>query len=117
MKIANATNLDGKSGEAQWRACPERSRRGPAFSFCPSDLTHPKKSHRPPLCHPERTPDFLLRCSEKQPRMRLSLKKAPSGSPKPLSLTGNPEVAEGSAVLFPPPTLLELFLDRAYPDF
>src|ERR1700721_4745788 len=29
-------------------------RRGPAVSFCPSDLTAPNKSHRPPLCHPER---------------------------------------------------------------
>jgi len=28
---------------------------GPAVSFCPSDLTAPNKSHRPPLCHPERT--------------------------------------------------------------
>jgi len=38
---------------AQWRACPERSRRGPAVSFCPSDLTAPNNSHRPLLCHPE----------------------------------------------------------------
>jgi hypothetical protein len=30
--------------------------------------------------------------------MRLSLKKAARGPPKPLSLTGNPEEAEGSAV-------------------
>jgi hypothetical protein len=28
---------------------------GHAVSFCPSDLTAPNKSHRPPLCHPERT--------------------------------------------------------------
>ena len=41
--------------EAKWRACPERSRRGPAVSFCPSNLTAPNKSHRPPLCHPEQT--------------------------------------------------------------
>jgi len=33
--------------------------------------------------------------------MRLSLKKAARGSPKPLTLTGNPEEAEGSAVLSP----------------
>jgi hypothetical protein len=25
------------------------------FLFCPSDLTAPNKSHRPPLCHPERS--------------------------------------------------------------
>ena len=30
MKLTKATNLDRKSGGAQWRACPERSRRGPA---------------------------------------------------------------------------------------
>src|SRR5271163_4492294 len=29
--------------------------RGPAVSFCPSDLTAPNKSHRPPPCHPERS--------------------------------------------------------------
>src|SRR5580658_10817400 len=35
---------------------PKRSAvEGPAVSFCPSDLTAPNKSHRPPLCHPERT--------------------------------------------------------------
>ena len=28
---------------------------GAAVSFCPSDLTAPNKSHRPPLCHPERS--------------------------------------------------------------
>jgi hypothetical protein len=28
---------------------------GPAVSFCPSDLAAPNKSHRPQLCHPERT--------------------------------------------------------------
>ena len=32
-----------------------RQRTSPAVSFCPSDLTAPNKSHRPPLCHPERT--------------------------------------------------------------
>jgi hypothetical protein len=31
---------------------PERSAEEPAVSFCPSDLTAPNKSHRPPLCHP-----------------------------------------------------------------
>jgi len=33
--------------------------------------------------------------------MRLSLRKAASNPPKPLRLTGNPEEAEGSAVLSP----------------
>ena len=28
---------------------------GPAVSFCPSDLTAPNKSHRPTLCHPDRS--------------------------------------------------------------
>jgi len=28
---------------------------GPAVSFRPSNMAHPNKSHRPPLCHPERT--------------------------------------------------------------
>ena len=36
MKFANATNLNRKSGGAQWRACPERSRTGIAVSFSPS---------------------------------------------------------------------------------
>src|SRR5580700_7610837 len=27
--------------------------------LCPSTSTHPKVGHRPQLCHPERTPDFL----------------------------------------------------------
>jgi hypothetical protein len=30
-------------------------RRDLLFLFCPSTLTAPNKSHRPPLCHPERT--------------------------------------------------------------
>jgi hypothetical protein len=55
--------------------------------------------NKPKLCHPERTPDFLLRCTNQRPRMRLSLRKAARGLPTPLSLTGNPEEAEGSAVL------------------
>jgi hypothetical protein len=79
----------------------KRSR--PAVSFCPSDLTAPNKSHRAHLGHPERTPDFLLRCSHQRPRMRLSLRKAARGLPTPLSLTGNLEEAEGSAVLLPYP--------------
>src|SRR5271154_6111518 len=49
-------------------------------------------------CHPERTPDFLPRCFQKRSRMRLSLRKAARYSPKPPSLTGNPEEAEGPAV-------------------
>jgi len=53
----------------------------------------------PHICHPERTPDFLLRCTIQRPRMRLSLRKAARGLPTPLSLTGNPEEAEGPAVL------------------
>jgi hypothetical protein len=61
-------------------------------------ITNFRGRNKSTLCHPERTPDFLLCCSQKQPRMRLSLKKAACGSPKPLSLTGNPEVAEGPAV-------------------
>jgi hypothetical protein len=45
--------LPWNRSEAKWRACPERSRRGPAVSFCPSNLTAPNKSHRPSLCHPD----------------------------------------------------------------
>jgi len=52
----------------------------------------------PPLCHPERTPDFLLRCANQRPRMRLSVRKAAWGLSTPQTLTGNPEVAEGPAV-------------------
>jgi hypothetical protein len=37
-------------------ARPERSVvEGPAVSFCQSDLTAPNKSHRPPICHPDRS--------------------------------------------------------------
>jgi hypothetical protein len=54
------------------------------------------------LCHPERTPDFLLNRTNQRPRMRLSLGKAARGLPTPLSLTGNPEEAEGSAVRLSP---------------
>ena len=32
--------------------------------------------NKPKLCHPERTPDFLLRRPHQRPRMRLSLRKA-----------------------------------------
>src|SRR5271156_2498437 len=68
----------------------------------PSPSAHAKVSRRPPLCHPERTPDFLPRCSQKRPRMRLSLRKAARHSPKPLSLTGNPEEAEWRDLRFHP---------------
>jgi hypothetical protein len=50
------------------------------FALCvqlsPSLITAAKVKAALPFCHPERTPDFLPRCSQKQPRMRLSLKKA-----------------------------------------
>jgi hypothetical protein len=52
----------------------------------------------PHPCHPERTPDFLLRCSNQRSRMRLSVRKAARGLSTPRSLTGNPEEAEGPAV-------------------
>src|SRR5271163_5199167 len=55
--------------------------------------------NKPKLCHPERTPDFLLHCTNQRPSMRLSLRKAALGLATPLSLTGNPEEAEGPAVL------------------
>src|SRR5271154_5796506 len=57
--------------------------------------------NNPKLCHPERTPDFLLHCTNQRPRMRFSLRKAALGLATPLSLTGNPEEAEGPAVLSP----------------
>jgi hypothetical protein len=37
MKLANATNLNRKSGVAQWRACPERSRTGTCGSLDTSE--------------------------------------------------------------------------------
>jgi len=45
MKFANANKFDRKSGVAQWRACPERSRRGPAVSLpvLPQNR-HPERS-------------------------------------------------------------------------
>ena len=45
MKSTEATIFDRKSGGGE----------GPAVALCPSDLTAPNKSHRLPLCHPERT--------------------------------------------------------------
>ncbi len=36
-------------------------------------LTNLPVSRQPQLCHPERTPDFLLRSANQRPRMRLSL--------------------------------------------
>jgi hypothetical protein len=41
--------IQGAMGNPGWRV------EGPAVSFCPSDLTAPKKSYRPKLCHPERS--------------------------------------------------------------
>jgi hypothetical protein len=41
---------------------------------------------------------FPTRCTNQRPRMRLSLRKAARGLTTPLSLTGNPEGAEGPAV-------------------
>jgi hypothetical protein len=127
MNFANAAKLHRKSGGSPPKLLPYRPERcdGPAAhprgrksritcgrSVHPS-VTAAEVSAALPLCHPERTPDFLLRCSQKRPRMRLSLKKAACGSRKPLSLTGNPEEAEGSAVLFPHPRpLLEVICDR-----
>src|ERR1700733_6185437 len=44
------------SSRLSWPAVePKRSEVELLFLFCPSDLTAPNKSHRPPLCHPERT--------------------------------------------------------------
>jgi hypothetical protein len=55
----------------------------------------------PTLCHPERTPDFLLRRANQRPRMRLSVRKAAGCLSTPRSLTGNPEGAEGLRCAFP----------------
>ena len=74
------------------------TRHAPAVSFRPSHLAALNQSHRLKICHPERTPDFLPRGTNQRPRMRLSLRKAARGLPAPLSLTGNPEEAEGPAV-------------------
>jgi hypothetical protein len=40
--------------EAKWRDL---------LFLCPSDPTAPNKSNRSTLCHPERTPDLLPRCT------------------------------------------------------
>jgi hypothetical protein len=46
----------------------------------------------------ERTPDFLLRCTNQRPRMRLSLRESRTMFTAPMGLTGNPEEAEGPTV-------------------
>ena len=46
----------------------------------------------------ERTPDFLLRCTNQRPRMRLSLRESRTRFTAPMGLTGNPEEAEGPTV-------------------
>ena len=42
----------------------------------PSRLTAAEVGICPQLCHPERTPDFLLRGTNQRQRMRLSSRKA-----------------------------------------
>jgi len=50
MKLANATKLDRKSGGAQWRACPERSRTGTCCFLIHKPML--EVSHNPTLVIP-----------------------------------------------------------------
>src|ERR1700677_5222479 len=79
----------------------------PVDAWVPPHLVHPPllsatsqllMEAPPHPCHPERTPNFLLRCANQRPRMRLSVRKAAWSLSTPRSFTGNPEEAEGPAV-------------------
>ena len=68
-RVNHAANLDRHGGESILSKLA-------FFRLCPSTSNHAKVRHHPQLCHPERTPDFLLHGASQRPRMRLSVEKA-----------------------------------------
>jgi hypothetical protein len=73
---------------AQWR--------GPAVSFCPSNLTAENKSHRPKLCHPA-CPGLPWDWSEAQGR---DLQRASPSNNYPVHSTCRGNAVEGTNVSF-----------------